>query len=222
MECDNDFDFNDAVIRIQPDDENETCGITLMAVGSSEKMYLHYDGPDGGEPNRDLTGNRFAEALGNKFVVSYFGNMGTVQDVDTILGAVRLLKEEEGIFFLFAGHGNKLEALKQAIAQEGLKNAQVLDYLHGKDYRDALQISGAALISLESGTTGLCVPSKTYSYMMEGIPLIAIMDDSDIVAGAAVPPQPASIAAASTAAIQILVFFLFIRVSSLCLRTKMI
>ena len=108
--------------------------------------------------------------------------MGTVQDVDTILGAVRLLKEEEGIFFLFAGHGNKLEALKQAIAQEGLKNAQVLDYLHGKDYRDALQISGAALISLESGTTGLCVPSKTYSYMMEGIPLIAIMDDSDIVA----------------------------------------
>ena len=44
---DNDFDFNDAVIRIQPDDENETCGITLMAVGSSEKMYLHYDGPDG-------------------------------------------------------------------------------------------------------------------------------------------------------------------------------
>ena len=44
---DNDFDFNDAVIRIQPDYENETCGITLMAVGSSEKMYLHYDGPDG-------------------------------------------------------------------------------------------------------------------------------------------------------------------------------
>lgn len=138
--------------------------------------------PDGGEPNRDLTDNRFAETLGNKFVVSYFGNMGTVQDVDTILGAIRLLKDDDGIFFLFAGHGNKLDALKQTIAREGLKNARVLDYLHGKDYRDALQISGAALISLERGTTGLCVPSKTYSYMMEGIPLIAIMDDSDIVA----------------------------------------
>lgn len=138
--------------------------------------------PDGGEPDRDLTGNRFAETLGNKFVVSYFGNMGTVQDVDTILGAIRLLKEEANIFFLFAGHGNKLETLKQTIAQENLKNAQVLDYLHGKDYRDALQISGAALISLEKGATGLCVPSKTYSYMMEGIPLIAIMGDSDIVA----------------------------------------
>ena len=51
--------------------------------------------PDGGEPNWDLTDNRFAETLGNKFVVSYFGNMGTVQDVDTILGAIRLLKDDD-------------------------------------------------------------------------------------------------------------------------------
>ena len=138
--------------------------------------------PDGGEPNRDLTDNRFAETLGNKFVVSYFGNMGTIQDMETILGAIRNLKEEQDIFFLFAGHGNKLEALKQAIAREELPNAQVLEYLHGQDYRDALEISGAALISLEAGTTGLCVPSKTYSYMMEGIPLLAIMDRCDIVA----------------------------------------
>ncbi len=136
---------------------------------------------DNGEPSRDLTGNRFAEELGNKFVVSYFGNMGTVQDVDTILDAIRLLRDDGRIFFLFAGHGNKMEALKKAIAEEDLRNARVLDFLHGKDYRDALQISSAALISLEAGTTGLCVPSKTYSYMMEGIPLIAIMDDSDIV-----------------------------------------
>ena len=136
---------------------------------------------DNGEPCRDLTGNRFARELGNKFVVSYFGNMGTVQDVDTILDAIRLLRDDGSIFFLFAGHGNKMEALKKAISEENLCNARVLDFLHGKDYRDALQISSAALISLEAGTTGLCVPSKTYSYMMEGIPLIAIMDDSDIV-----------------------------------------
>ena len=27
----------------------------------------------------------------------------------------------------------------------------------------------------------MCVPSKTYSYMMQGIPLLAVMDDCDIV-----------------------------------------
>ena len=138
--------------------------------------------PDGGAPRKDLSRNRFAGDLGGKFVVSYFGNMGTIQDMETILGAVRALKDEPDIFFLFAGHGNKQEALKQSIAREGLHNAQVLEYLHGPDYRDALEISSAALISLEAGTTGLCVPSKTYSYMMEGIPLLAIMDRCDIVA----------------------------------------
>ena len=42
-----DFDFNDAVIRLEPDYENETCRVKLMAAGSTSKMYLHYDGPDG-------------------------------------------------------------------------------------------------------------------------------------------------------------------------------
>ena len=136
--------------------------------------------PDKGGRSRDLGGNQFAEELGKKFVVSYFGNMGTIQDMDTILGAIRLLREDDSVFFLFAGHGNKMEALKQAISRENLTNARVLDYLHDSDYQDALAISSAALISLRPGTTGLCVPSKTYSYMMEGIPLLAIMEEGDI------------------------------------------
>ncbi len=43
---DNDFDYNDAVVRLVPDYEKETCSVTLMAAGSTAKMYLHYDGPD--------------------------------------------------------------------------------------------------------------------------------------------------------------------------------
>jgi hypothetical protein len=42
-----DFDFNDAVIKVVPDYENELCCVTVMAAGSTSRMYLHYDGPDG-------------------------------------------------------------------------------------------------------------------------------------------------------------------------------
>ena len=42
-----DFDFNDAVIRVVPDYENERCCVTVMAAGSTERMFLHYDGPEG-------------------------------------------------------------------------------------------------------------------------------------------------------------------------------
>ena len=124
--------------------------------------------------------NGFASMVEGRFVVSYFGNMGICQDMQTILDAMRLLKEEN-VFFLFAGHGNKMEALKAAVEEEGFSNVRIFDFLHGQQFRDALAISDCALVSLAEGTTGLCVPSKTYSYMMKGIPLLAIMDEGDIV-----------------------------------------
>ena len=113
-------------------------------------------------------------------MVSYFGNMGTMQDMQTILDAIRLLREEK-VFFLFAGHGNKMEDLKRIVEEEGISNIAIHKFLHGEDFRDALAISDCALVSLERGATGLCAPSKTYSYMMQGIPLLAIMDEGDIV-----------------------------------------
>jgi len=125
--------------------------------------------------------NRFRDTVNGRFTVSYFGNMGTAQDMDTILGAIRMLREDSNVFFLFAGHGNKMEKLKQIAEEENLENIVIHDFLHGKDFQDALAISDCALITLAKGVTGLCVPSKTYSYMMQGIPLLAIMDESDIV-----------------------------------------
>lgn len=136
---------------------------------------------DKGLMDREGEDNRFRETGKDRFVVSYFGNMGTMQDMKTILGAIRELKQEKDVFFLFAGHGNKMEKLKRIVAEEGISNIAIHSFLHGKDFQDALAISDCALISLEKGATGLCVPSKTYSYMMQGIPLLAVMEECDIV-----------------------------------------
>ena len=56
-----DFDFNDAVIKLLPDYENEQCCVTVMAAGSTSRMYLHYDGPDG-----DVNLGEIHELLGSK------------------------------------------------------------------------------------------------------------------------------------------------------------
>ncbi len=129
----------------------------------------------------DKGNNRFGEVVTGRFVVSYFGNMGIAQDMETIRDAIRILKDDPNVFFLFAGHGSKLEELKTFAESEGVQNIRICDFLHGQDFQDALQISDCALVSLAKGVTGLCVPSKTYSYMMQGIPLLAIMDEGDIV-----------------------------------------
>ncbi|NLY45101.1 MAG: glycosyltransferase family 4 protein [Tissierella sp.] len=114
-------------------------------------------------------------------VVSYFGNMGIAQDLDTIIQAIRELKDDSKVQFIFAGHGNKMSSLKNIIVEEDLKNVTVFDFLHGQDFQDALNISDCFLVSLAEGLTGLAVPSKTYSYMMAGKAVIAIMSkDADI------------------------------------------
>jgi len=136
---------------------------------------------DKGIMPRECGDNRFRDAAKDRFVVSYFGNMGTMQDMKTILGAIRALKNDDSVFFLFAGHGNKMEKLKKIVADEDIRNISIHKFLHGKDFQDALAVSDCALVSLEKGATGLCVPSKTYSYMMQGIPLLAVMEECDIV-----------------------------------------
>ena len=68
---------------------------------------------DEGLQPRNRENNRFRDTVGDRFVVSYFGNMGTMQDMETILGAIRELRGEEDVFFLFAGHGNKKDKLQK-------------------------------------------------------------------------------------------------------------
>lgn len=117
----------------------------------------------------------------DNLVVSYFGNMGICQDIDTLVEAIRQFKEDSKVQFIFAGHGTKLGILKDIVAKENLSNVTIFDFLHGQDFQDALNISDCFIVSLEDGLTGLAVPSKTYSYMMASKPIIAVIGaNSDI------------------------------------------
>ncbi|MGE7693577.1 glycosyltransferase family 4 protein [Lysinibacillus sp. NPDC094177] len=127
--------------------------------------------------------NKLLESIktDENLVVSYFGNMGICQDLDPILEAIRQLKNDKNVQFLFAGHGNKMDKLKEIIETENLNHARVFDFLHGHDFQKALSISDCFIVSLSDGLTGLAVPSKTYSYMMASKPVIAIIGaNSDI------------------------------------------
>ena len=171
----------------------------LVALSSEMKSYLLKNReiaenkikiiPNWFEDNLKIDGNKNIKNTtlktikgNNNFVVSYFGNMGICQDMDTIINSVVALKSQENIKFLFAGHGNKVEKIKDVANKEKLENLVILDFLHGEDFQEALEISDCFLVSIEDGLSGLCVPSKTYSYMMMGKPLIAIMEKNcDIV-----------------------------------------
>ncbi len=112
-----------------------------------------------------------------RFIVSYLGNMGTAQDINTILLAIQNCNCKDTCF-IFAGHGNKVDEVRAFIQNHPDKNVFLFDFLHGDDYKTVLNISDVFITSLAEKLSGLCVPSKTYAYMMAAKPVIAIMDES--------------------------------------------
>lgn len=115
-----------------------------------------------------------------QFIVTYFGNMGTCQEMETLLGAMRHLKDDEKIRFLFVGHGNKKERVAKIAKETG--NAQVIDFLTGEAFQQAVAIASCCVVSLEKGLKGMCAPSKYYSYLQGGKPVLAIVEEDGYLA----------------------------------------
>lgn len=112
----------------------------------------------------------------NDLLVSYLGNLGTCQDLRTILNCIRKMKDEVEVHFLFAGHGNKMEKLKEIVQKESLGQVHIFPFLQGNDYDAALARSDIFIVSLIPHLKGLCSPSKASGYFMAGKPVLAIMD----------------------------------------------
>lgn len=117
-----------------------------------------------------------------QFVVSYFGNMGTCQDVDTMMETAALLKDNDKVRFLIIGHGNKKSKIEKTIKEMDLNNVQLLDFLTGKEFEQAVSISSCCIVSLERGLIGTCAPSKYYSYLQGGKPVLAVVEKDSYLA----------------------------------------
>ena len=110
------------------------------------------------------------------FIVAYFGNIGTCQDETALLQAMDQLADHKNIKFLIAGHGNKMPSVRQAA--ERLPNVRISDFLTGRAFESAVAASSCGIVSLERGLTGMCAPSKYYSYLQGGLPVLAVAEQS--------------------------------------------
>jgi len=102
-----------------------------------------------------------------QFLVGYSGNLGRAHDVDTILGAVRMLPD---VRFVFTGGGAKLDAVKNA----GANNIEIRPYAPREQLSESLSSVDVHLVSLLPRLEGLIVPSKFYGVLAAGRPVIFI------------------------------------------------
>ena len=121
--------------------------------------------------------NWFASEHGtdHKFTVLYSGNLGRCHDSDTILGAIRLLKDDD-VRFVFIGEGAKHESCRQKIQEWGLLNCSFLPYQDRSCLPYSLTACDLALVTIAPGMEGVVVPSKLYGVMAAGRAIAAICE----------------------------------------------
>ncbi len=128
------------------------------------------------EEEANLPSAEVLPATGKPFKVAYCGNMGLMQEMSTLTDACHRLRSSD-IFFSFTGHGSKSEDVKQAV--KDCPNAKVNGFLTGDAFRRKVAAASLCVVTLEGGLKGLCAPSKYYSYLYAGKPVLFIGEEDN-------------------------------------------
>lgn len=118
------------------------------------------------------------------FVVLYAGNFGQHQIFDTVLDAAKRLQTmgRNDITFLLVGDGAKRDRIAERIAREGMRNVRQIPFVTTEMYPDLLASADVSLVTLEPGAEGVGVPSKFYSILASGRPVIATLGERSEIA----------------------------------------
>jgi len=120
----------------------------------------------------------FIEPQNTDFTILFAGNLGRFQNLDKVIEAAKLLKDNEEIKFIFLGDG--VERKKLETAAGGLLNKTVnfLGHVPVSKVLRYMEHADIGLISIASGVTQVAYPSKTMMYLAAGLPLL-VMVESD-------------------------------------------
>jgi colanic acid biosynthesis glycosyl transferase WcaI len=113
--------------------------------------------------------------LNEQFVVLYAGNLGLSQGLDVVLEAARILENDHEILFLFVGDGaGKAGLTRQA---SGLSNVRFLPFQPRERLPELLASADVSLVVLKKGIGASSMPSKTFSILSSGRPVLACVDE---------------------------------------------
>ena len=136
----------------------------------AENQFLH--------PVNDFSDQHFLDSLPKGFYITFAGNIGEGQDIETIVDAAASLKNIKSIHWLIIGHGSKFDWLKKNVEERKLQeNVHILGRRPLETMPMYFSYSNVLLASLKKKDIyALTLPGKIQSYMASAKPIIAMID----------------------------------------------
>ncbi len=125
-----------------------------------------------------------AHGFDGRFVVLYSGTISISgsRALEEVLEAARALSPEKDILFVIVGEGLKKDALRARAAALGLENVAFLPFQSYTDLPALLASADVLLVPLDAEKSQLSVPSKLYSFMAAGRPILGLAGPASEVA----------------------------------------
>ena len=159
------------------------------------KVIPNFVDVDAIRPAVRMTEYRREHGLGDRTVVMYAGNLGHSQSLDLVIGAADRHRDRPDLVYVLNGGGVRAHAMRRAA--ESRSNLVVVEYQPRERVSEVLASADLHLVPLRAGLGASSVPSKIYSILAAGRPVVASIDEGSEVArvvgeagaGVAVPPD---------------------------------
>jgi len=112
-----------------------------------------------------------------KFTIVYAGNLGNAQNISIILSAAYMLPDVQ--FALF-GTGGLENEVRNRIEKEGLSNVHLNPLQPYERVSQVYSLGDACIVSCKEGLGGSAMPSKTWTIMSCGRPVVASFDEGEL------------------------------------------
>ena len=122
---------------------------------------------------------RTQNALEEKFVVLYSGNMGYGHNIGIILDAAGKLIDDKNISFVLIGEGQQYESIKNRLETDGLENVKLFSWQPADIFPYSVACGDIAIVTEETAHAHLFMPSRSYSMMSAGEAIIGVCSDYD-------------------------------------------
>ncbi|HEX9988547.1 MAG TPA: glycosyltransferase family 4 protein [Chloroflexia bacterium] len=117
--------------------------------------------------------------LRDRFVVMSAGNMGLTHGLETVIEAAAILQDDPRISVVFVGSGAAKPDLIARTQKLGLRNVSFHDQVSEDEAAGYINAADVMLIHLKPVAGGeFSVPSRIFSYMLCGKPIIAASEGS--------------------------------------------
>ncbi len=115
----------------------------------------------------------------DKFIVLYSGKMGRGHNIELVLETATLLESAEDIVFVFVGEGSKYPLVEAYIKEHNAQNILLFPMQSEEMFPCSMACGDLGLVTQEDRLAHLFMPSKAYSYMACGLPVLGICTKED-------------------------------------------